>query len=116
MYKNYKSFDYEQFKKEFSYGDLSGLEYIETTIIKEIKDYLDGIDYLKQVDFTIEEYIYDLFKATLNLNYCNNIYETSSYDLKINFNYDIYANIRDKLFEELGFDLEDIWNYVNNFR
>lgn len=107
----YKNFDYIQFAKEFNSGDLNGLEYLEKTIIKNCKDYLDSIDYLKQADFTREEYIYNLFQATKYLNFCNNIYETSN--VKNNFNFDTYSIVRNKLFEELEIDkvFED-WSII----
>ena len=37
MYNKYKSFDLKTFKKEFESGDLFGLEYLEKTIITEMK-------------------------------------------------------------------------------
>lgn len=111
MYKEYKDFDYEKFKYEFSNGDLSGLEYIGEKIIKPMKEEIkQNYDPLY---FTKKEYIVDLYSATIELNYCNNMYETSRF--KSNFNYDYYATIRDLLFQELEFDLEDIFNYENNY-
>ena len=114
MYKNYKDFDYNKFAKEFAYGDLCGLEYLEQTIIKDMKEKIkeDNIKFLEH--FTIEEYITSLFYATMKLNNCNNIYETES-KVKTNFNFDIYANVRNKLFEELGFDLEKLSEDIDTF-
>ena len=104
MYNKYKSFDLETFKNNFNGGDLSGLEYLEQTIIKDMKEKIkeDNTKFLEH--FTIEEYITSLFYATLELNNCNNIYETES-KVKTNFNFDTYAIVRDKLFEELGIDI-----------
>ena len=112
MYKNYKSFDYDKFITEYYYGDLSGLEYIEKTIIKEMKNKIEENNKKGVVCFTIEEYITSLFYAALELNNCMTIYEMEP-KIKTNFNYNIYTLVRDKLFEELGFDVEDINKVVN---
>lgn len=108
FYLKYKSFDFEKFKKEFSYGDLSGLEYLRDTIMKEIQDYLNSSAFQKLEHFTKEEYIMNLYRATMNLNYCNDIYENES-SVKTRFNYDYYATIRDLLFTELGFNLDKLY-------
>lgn len=105
MYTEYKDFDYEKFKNRLNDGDLNGIEYIGKTIIEFMKEEIK-----KNYDplyFTKKEYIIELYNATISLNYCNNMYENS--DFENSFNYDIYAMVRDKLFEELDFDLEDIW-------
>ena len=41
MYNKYKSFDLKTFKKEFESGDLCGLEYLEKTIITEMKKQIE---------------------------------------------------------------------------
>lgn len=101
-------FDFQTFKKEFSYGDLSGLDYIEKTIIRDFKDRLnDNIG----SDYTRYDYIISLFYATRELNECMFMYEQTR--VENNFVYDYYCNVRDLLFKELGIDfgfkLEDIY-------
>ena len=96
-------FCYEDFKKEFNCGDLCGLEYLEKTLIKDMKEKNKGT-----MDLTREDYIIDLFYATLSLNSCNNIYEMTN--IKNDFIYDLYFNTRDLLFKELGFNLEDLFS------
>ena len=103
MYNKYKSFDLKTFKKEFESGDLCGLEYLEKTIITEMKKQIEENNKKGVMHFTIEEYITSLFYATMELNNCNNIYETES-RVNTRFSYDIYALVRDKLFQELGFN------------
>ena len=41
MYNKYKTFDLKTFKKEFESGDLCGLEYLEKTIITEMKKQIE---------------------------------------------------------------------------
>lgn len=91
-------FNLEEFKKEYSYGDLSGLEYLEKTIIKNLKEVNKNA-----TDLTREDYLIALFYATLNLNSCNNIYETTN--VKNNFQYDLYFDTKYLLFKELGLEL-----------
>ena len=98
-------FNYEEFKKEFQSSYLSGLQYIEKTLYIEWKN-----KPYELVDYTKEEYLMSLFGAVMYLNYCNQVYECSR-KTKTMFNYDYYAEIRDLLFKELGFDLEDLYNY-----
>lgn len=103
-------FDFQTFKKEFSCGDLSGLDYIEKTIIRDFKDRInDNIDL-----YTRYDYIIALFYATRELNECVFIYESTK--VENNFNYDLYCEVRDLLFKELGndfgFKLEDIYEEV----
>lgn len=104
---NIPEFDYKVFKKEIQVNDLAGLDYLEKTLIREYKDKInDNLDKL-----TYYDYIIDLFYATKSLNACNNIYETIDVGpyFKINFNFDDYAIIRNLLFKEIGFNLEDLY-------
>lgn len=103
-----KEFNIEKFKEEFEQGDLNGLEYLEETIIKDMKDKIQEDNKKGVIDFTREEYITSLFEAVMYLNNCEIIYETS--DIKNKFNFDYYAYIRDLLFEELNIDLEELEN------
>lgn len=105
-------FDYNKFVREYAYGDLSGLEYLEDTIIKDMKEKIKEDNKNCVEHFTREEYITSLFYATLELNNCNNIYETES-KVKTNFNFDIYSNVRDLLFTELGFNVEKLSEEVD---
>jgi hypothetical protein len=111
---NMKKFNYEDFKSLISSGDLSGLEYLESTIIQNCKLYVKENNQKLASDFIIEEYILSLFYATKELNNCNFIYECTS--VKNNFNYDIYYETRDlflrELFNYLGIkkEIEDLWN------
>lgn len=101
-----EKFNYNEFKKEFSYGDLSGLEYLEKTLIREYKDKInDNID-----KYSYYDYIINLFRATRCLNECMFIYEQTN--VKNNFNYDLYTETRDLLFKEIGFNLEDLFKEV----
>lgn len=94
------SFDYFKFKEKINSGDLSGLEYLEDTLIKELKEKNKNM-YI----YTREDYIISLFYAVKHLNECNDIYETS--DVKNKFNYDLYYNAKDLLLNELG--LVSLW-------
>lgn len=88
-----KNFDFDIFNEELTSGDIFGLRYLEKTIIKEWKEKpFDPLHYTK------EEYLISLFYATLELNTCNNIYETEN--IENNFNFDIYAVVRNKFLEE----------------
>ena len=89
------SFDYFKFKKEINDGDLSGIEYMEDTLIKELKE-KNNNSYV----YTREDYIIALFYALKYLNQCNDIYETS--DVKNKFNYDLYYKTKELFLEELG--------------
>lgn len=96
-------FKYPIFKDNLKNGDIWGLEYLEKTIIRDFKDRInDNID-----KYTYYDYIINLYNATRCLNECIYIHENTS--VENNFNWEIYANTRDKLFEELGFDLEDLY-------
>lgn len=95
-----QTFNLEEFKKEYSYGDLSGLEYLEKTLIKDLKEKNKNT-----MDLTREDYLIDLFYATLSLNSCNNIYETTN--VKNSFQYDLYFNTKYLLFKELGLEEEE---------
>ena len=92
------NFNIEEFKKEYEFGDLSGLEYLEKTIIKNMKEINSKNN---TIFFTKEDYLINLFYATLSLNYCNNIYETDYKENGKNFNYDLYFQTKDLLFTEL---------------
>lgn len=96
-------FDYETFKKEFNDGDIWGLQYLETTIINDLKETNKN-----KTDITREDYIIDLFYATMALNSCNNIYEIT--DKAKDFDYNLYFDTRNLLFKELGFNLDDLYN------
>lgn len=112
--KETKPFIYDTFKNEINSGDLSGLEYLEKTIIPIMKLYVIENNKKMNNDFIVEEYILSLFYATMELNNCNFIYECTS--VKNNFNYDIYYETRDlflkELFDYLGIKekIEDLWN------
>ena len=99
------SFDYNEFENEVNSGDIWGLEYLEKTLIRDYKDRLnDSI----QDKYCWYDYIISLFYAVKELNSCNDIYETSN--VENNFNYDLYFQTRDLLFEELGFDLNKLFD------
>lgn len=89
-------FNVEEFKEEFNCGDLSGLEYIEKTVIKDMKGENKNTMY-----FTKEDYLINLFYAVLNLNYCNNIYETDYKQNAKDFNYNLYFETKDLFLTEL---------------
>ena len=94
-------FDFQTFKNEFDMGDIWGLNYIGKTIIKDMEENNKNV-----IDITKEDYIINLFKATICLNTCNDIYETT--DKARDFNYDLYYNTRDLLLKELG--LSNVWD------
>ena len=71
------NFNYEIFKQEINNGDLGGLEYLEKTIIEEMKNKIKEDNKHLYTDYSIEEYITSLFEATMYLNNCNNICEVS---------------------------------------
>jgi hypothetical protein len=89
------SFDYFKFKEKINKGDLNGLEYLEDTLIKELKE-KNKNTYI----YTKEDYIINLFYAVKHLNECNDIYETSG--VKNKFNCDLYFETKRLLLEELG--------------
>lgn len=91
-------FDLEKFKKEFEGGDIWGLEYIERTLIRDMREKNEGTK-----EMTREDYLLSLFYAVKELNYCVEIWETTNVPNK--FNWDIYGIVRDKLFEELGIEV-----------
>lgn len=98
-------FDYNKFRKEIISGDIWGLEYLEKTIIRDFKDRInDNVD-----KYTYYDYILNLFYATKCLNTCNDIYETSNVENK--FDYDLYFDTKRLLLEELGFDVEKLYEY-----
>lgn len=98
------TFDYKAFKELLNAGDIGGLDYLEKTIIRDYKDRLNDHD-RKELDYY--EYIVELFYAVKNLNRVNDIYETSR--VENNFKSDLYFQVRDLLFEEIGFNTEDLW-------
>jgi hypothetical protein len=98
------TFDYKTFKKDLQSGDINGLEYLEKTMIRELKDKCND----NYTGWKYQDYIVNLFYATIDLNRCVDIYETSK--VKNNFNYDLYTETRDLLFEEIGFNLDDLWD------
>ena len=89
------SFDWFRFKEKINMGDLTALEYLEDTLIKELKEKNKNTYF-----YTKEDYIINLFYAVKYLNTCNDIYETS--DVKNNFDYDLYFAAKDLLLKELG--------------
>ena len=102
-------FDYKEFIYNYSLSDLSGIEYIGKTIIRDFKDRInDNIG----SDYTYYDYIINLYNATRSLNECVFIYEMTS--VKNNFKYDLYCGVRDLLFSEIGLDLEDVYKKVNS--
>lgn len=92
-------FDYKEFKKEFDSGELCGLEYLGNTIIKDLKAKKEKEREKDWLGYTRTDYILDLYNATMILNDCVFIYESTN--VKNNFKWDLYSEIRDKLFEEL---------------
>lgn len=88
-------FDLKEFEKEYSYGDLSGLEYLEKTFIKELEEKNKNTMY-----YTKEDYIIGLYKAVRHLNWCNDIYETTR--IKNKFDYNLYFNAKHLLFSEIA--------------
>lgn len=98
-----EDFNYVTFKENLQSGDIYGLEYLEKTLIRDYKDKCND----NYTGWKWEDYIVNLFYATLDLNSCVDIYETSN--VKNHFNYDLYTMTRDLLFEELGFNLNDLW-------
>lgn len=97
----YKSFNYNNFKKELEESDLSGLEYLEKNLIDKLKENYDKHTW----DFTREEYLVNLFYATLYLNKCNMIFEISN--VENNFKYDLYFQTKDLLLEELEKEIKN---------
>lgn len=96
-------FNFEKFKEEIKDSDLLGIEYIGNTIIRDFKDRInDNIP-----DYTYYDYIINLYHATRCLNECIFMHENTR--VENNFNSDIYFETRDKLFEELGFNVEKIY-------
>ena len=91
-------FDLKEFNKEYECSDLSGLEYLEKTLIKELKEKNKNNN---TMFFTKEDYLISLFYATKELNYCNNIYETDYKQNAKNFDYNLYFDTKHLLFSEL---------------
>lgn len=107
-------FDLVEFKKEFDSGDLSGLEYLEKTLITEYKKKTKDLFNEKNDNYNRYDYIISLFYATKELNTSEIIYETTSYGKS--FNSDYYTNVRNLLFTEIaqleGFKVEFIYAYI----
>ena len=101
-----KDFDFNTFNKELTRGDSLGLDYLKNTIMKELKEKKYPL-----LHYTKEEYLLSLFYATLELNTCNHIYETEN--IENNFNFDIYAVVRNKFLEEFckyyGYDVNKLY-------
>ena len=99
-------FDFNVFNRKLTCGDRYGLEYLEKTLIKDLKEKNED-----SMFYTKEDYLINLFYATLELNTCNDIYETSH--VENNFNFDIYAVVRDKFLEEFcnyyGYDYNRLY-------
>lgn len=93
-----EKFDLNKFYNEFNGGDLWGLEYLERTLIAKMREKT-----FCSPDITKEDYLINLFYAVKKLNYCNQVYEDT--DIENNFNWDVYANVRDLLFKELGIEV-----------
>lgn len=89
-----KDFDLKRFKEEISDSELLGLEYLEKTIIKELKAKYDLINYNK------DEYLVSLFYAVRELQNCMFMYEQTN--IKNVFNTDLYFETRDLLLAELS--------------
>lgn len=96
-------FSKKEFKRLFEMGDLTALEYIEDTIIADMKEKIKEHNKTNSMKFIREEYICSLFYAVLRLNNCIVIHERGDVDNK--FDFDTYAIVRDKLFEELGIEV-----------
>lgn len=96
-----KKFDKKTFKIALEEnGDLDALLYLQETIILKMKNKIKEHNKTNSMKFIREEYICSLFNAVLELNNCIVIHESSQVENR--FNYDTYAIVRDKLFEELG--------------
>lgn len=104
-----KEFNIKEFKEEFNCSDLSGLEYLRDTIIKDYKEIIKENNKVS-TEFIREEYITSLFNATMELNNCMFIYECTN--VRNTFNYDLYTAVRDLLLKELGI-LEELENENN---
>ena len=102
LYLKYKDFNFQEFKKLVNGGDIMGLDYLEETIINKMKKEYDLVKFKKQ------DYIVSLFYAVKELNNCVWIYETTN--VENNFDYDLYTGVRNKLFMELGFNIEKLWD------
>lgn len=92
-----KDFNYKEFKELISSGDIYGLKYL-----------YDNELHFYNIDNDRDYYIYKLFKATYYLNQCVEDTETIKFDN--NFECSIYYNTRNKLLEELGFNIEELYN------
>ena len=99
-----EDFNLEGFTGALNNGDIYGLDYLEKTIIKKIKEININTKISK---YTKEEYIANLFYAVKYLNNCIDIYE--SCHIENNFKYDLYTETRDLLFKELGFNVEKLY-------
>lgn len=96
-------FDYEKFMLELNDSDLLGLEYMEKTLIENMKEIIKKND-IETGNYIKEDYIVSLFYAVKELNNCNFIYEMTN--VKNNFEQDLYFNVKGKLIEEVRNYLE----------
>lgn len=92
-----KNFNYEEFKRKINSSDICGLHYL----------WENEISFYSIFD-TREDYMISLYSATTALNVCNDITETN--DFKNDFDFNLYMNTRNKLLEELGFNIEELYN------
>lgn len=92
-----KDFNYKEFKEIINSSDIAGLDYLYENEIKYYNRFIAR-----------NNYIYCLYMSACYLNQCNNSYETTDFENK--FEFDIYANVRNKLLEELGIDVESLYN------
>lgn len=93
-------FNKKEFKELFKCGDLNALLYLKDTVIEDMKEKIKEHNKTNSMKFIREEYICSLFYAVLELNNCIVIHEREEFENK--FDFDTYAIVRDKLFEELG--------------
>ena len=101
---DYFDFDIVKFTENILDSDLLGLEYINDTIIKNIKELTQE----NEIEYNYYDYIINLYHATRSLNECVFIYEQTR--VETNFKYDIYTETRDLLFEALGIEYNFDYN------
>lgn len=91
-----KEFNYKEFKDIIASNDNEGIQYLYDNEIKYYNMFIDR-----------HAYIYNLYVATMSLNIANNYYETRNFEN--DFNFDLYMEVRNKLLEELGFNVEKLY-------
>lgn len=101
---NYFDFDIVKFSNEMLCGDLDGLEYINDTIIKNIKKIIKN----SGLEYTYYDYIINLYESVRCLNECVFIYEQTK--VKNNFKYDLYCETRELLLDALGIEYNFDYN------